>query len=93
MAYGPPVVSTDCEAGPRELLCAGENVVVVPVADAAALARGLLQAIHVGEAPGAMASQGRHDASAFALERILADWNTCWRREHPLTGGSPDRGP
>lgn len=83
MAFGLPIVSTDCETGPRELLRAGDNAVVVPVDDADALARGLLQAMRGGELPTAMASHGRQGASAYALEKIIADWDALLARESP----------
>jgi len=92
MAFGLPIVSTDCETGPRELLRAGENAVVVPVEDANALALGLLQAIRGGEMPTAMASHCRQDASKYALEKIISDWDTLLAGGSPLSGGSPDSG-
>ncbi|TPQ39676.1 glycosyltransferase family 4 protein [Cupriavidus pinatubonensis] len=92
MAFGLPIVSTDCETGPRELLRTGDNAVVVPVEDANALARGLLQAMQGGELPTAMASHGRQDASAYGLEKIIEDWGTLLARKSPSTSGSTDSG-
>lgn len=41
LAHGLPVVSTDCDHGPREILNGGQFGLLVPVGDAAALAEGM----------------------------------------------------
>ena len=41
MAVGTPVVATDCESGPREILAGGRYGILTPVGDAGALAAGL----------------------------------------------------
>ncbi len=45
MAFGTPVVSTDCKSGPAEILCNGRYGHLVPVGDAPALARALEEAV------------------------------------------------
>ena len=45
LAAGVPVVSTDCESGPREILEDGELGRLVPVGDPEALARAILQSL------------------------------------------------
>lgn len=45
LACGCPVVSTDCPSGPAEILAAGRYGRLVPVADDAAMARGILEAL------------------------------------------------
>jgi glycosyltransferase involved in cell wall biosynthesis len=49
LACGPPVVSTDCESGPAEILDHGTHGCLVPVGDDEAMARAILSAI---ESPG-----------------------------------------
>jgi glycosyltransferase involved in cell wall biosynthesis len=45
MALGVPIVSTDCDAGPREVLAGGRCGVLVPVDDSEALARGIVEVL------------------------------------------------
>ncbi len=90
MAFGLPVVSTNCETGPRELLRSGENALVVPVGDANALAQGLIQAMRGGKLPTAIGTHGRQVASAYALDMIIADWDTLLAGESLPAGGNLD---
>ena len=46
MAYGLPVVSTDCKSGPREILDNGRYGVLTPVGDADALAQAMAQSLN-----------------------------------------------
>jgi glycosyltransferase involved in cell wall biosynthesis len=45
LATGTPVVATDCESGPREILADGRFGELVPVGDHAALAAAILRAL------------------------------------------------
>ena len=53
LAVGTPVVSTDCESGPAEILDHGKYGELVPVKDTQALAKGILKVLQEGgkEAP------------------------------------------
>lgn len=46
LACGCPVVSTDCQSGPRDILDDGRYGLLVPVGDAAQLAHAIVQALH-----------------------------------------------
>ncbi|MCA9494674.1 MAG: glycosyltransferase [Myxococcales bacterium] len=70
LAAGCPVVSTDCPHGPDEILEHGAWGRLVPVGDADALARGIVQAIDEGrDAVGDDARRGR--ASRFTVDAAV----------------------
>ncbi|WER45171.1 glycosyltransferase family 4 protein [Cupriavidus sp. WKF15] len=93
MAFGLPIVSTACETGPRELLEAGENAVVVTVDDRGALAEGLLRVIRGGDNIQGMAATGRRTVRKYALPNIVRNWDgllssRVWPRQVDIN--SPD---
>ncbi|CAG9187239.1 glycosyltransferase family 4 protein [Cupriavidus pinatubonensis] len=75
MAFGLPIVSTDCETGPRELLEAGENAVVVPTENPEALANGLLLVIQQPDEAAELGMASRRSAAGFETATIVAIWN------------------
>ncbi|MNT74343.1 Glycosyltransferase Gtf1 [compost metagenome] len=75
MAFGLPIISTDCETGPRELLTPGQDALVVAADDADALAKALLAVIRQPELASRLGASGRHKASHFTLERLALQWD------------------
>lgn len=67
LATGTPVVATDCESGPREILADGRFGELVPVGDHAALAEAILRTLE--RSPDAALLRGR--AEAFRVEPIV----------------------
>jgi glycosyltransferase involved in cell wall biosynthesis len=67
MACGCPVVSTDCQSGPAEILAGGRYGPLVPVGDASALARAILALL--AEPPPSEGLKAR--ASDFDVESAL----------------------
>ncbi|HEU5024040.1 MAG TPA: glycosyltransferase family 4 protein [Spirillospora sp.] len=79
-ACGVPVVGFDCPRGPREIITAGRDGLLVPPEDTDALAGALTRLIDDGElrrmlAAGALASSERHRVGNVAdrWDRMLAD--------------------
>ena len=70
MACGTPVVSTDCPAGPAEILDGGKYGRLVPVGDAQALAEAILATL----AAPPPADVLRRRAQDFSLEKIGAQY-------------------
>jgi glycosyltransferase involved in cell wall biosynthesis len=66
MACGTPVVSTDCPAGPREILEDGRWGQLVPVGDASALAGAIAAVLDAPQAPDV-----RKRAAEFSEERAV----------------------
>lgn len=74
MAFGLPVVSTDCETGPREILRDGFNALLVPVDDSNALADRMLRLISDDSMQKRLAQGGVVTAQGYAGHSILARW-------------------
>ena len=77
MACGTPVVATDCDFGPREVIAApGRDGFLVPVGDAAALADRALRLLADGRLRDEVAAEARRSAQRFgtraAMERYEA---------------------
>lgn len=74
MAYGLPVIATDCETGPRTFLKNGENALVVPVDDAPVLAAAIMKLAADSQMRNALAKAGRQTARQFAPSEIADRW-------------------
>lgn len=72
LEHGLPIVSTDCEVGPREVLRAGRFGTLVPVGDAAALADGIAAALHEPRDPEPLRARAREFEVGPIAERYLA---------------------
>jgi glycosyltransferase involved in cell wall biosynthesis len=72
MVCGAPVVSTDCVAGPSEILQQGHCGMLVPVANEGALADGLLRLLRDDNLREQYRSRGAQRANDFAAARVAA---------------------
>ena len=70
LAAGTPVVSTDCESGPAEILSAGQYGKLVPVGDVAALAEGISTALL--ERPDR--DRLRRRAALFSVDKVASEY-------------------
>jgi glycosyltransferase involved in cell wall biosynthesis len=75
MSFGLPIVSTDCETGPRELLQDGRDAAIVPVDEPKALAQAITRIINHPEEAAALAESARGKVRAYTPERIARQWN------------------
>lgn len=66
LAVGTPIVSTDCESGPREILEDGKYGILVPVNDPKALAEAMLKSLNESHDKDYL----RQRASAFSVDKI-----------------------
>lgn len=74
MGCGAAVLSTDCPYGPAEIITPGENGWLVPPADAAALADGILHALADPERRRRVAQAGERHARNFSSTAITASY-------------------
>ncbi|MBY4949063.1 glycosyltransferase family 4 protein [Cupriavidus respiraculi] len=74
MAYGLPIVSTQCETGPSDLLAHNANAWLVEVEDAAALADGLAAMMEDADAAARLGARGREFARGFEAAEVVVHW-------------------
>lgn len=85
MAYGLPVVATDCETGPREVLGAEAHGTLVPVDDADALGHAICRTIANPDMTTRMAHDAIDRARHYDANRITDAWLTLLERAE-ITG-------
>ncbi len=71
LACGCPVIATDCPSGPAEILGGGRYGLLVPVADARALAEAITKVLSDPALRQQLAEQGRQRAQDFEARKIV----------------------
>ena len=71
MACGIPVVSTDCDHGPREILEGGKWGRLVPVGDAEAMAEAIMETLRDPMEPGLLVSRASAFSADAAIDRYM----------------------
>ena len=82
LACGTPVVATDCDHGPREVVRDGVDGYLVPVRDSSALAERTLQILRNGALRARLGAAGAEGARRFSIASSMA-------RYHAEIGGAP----
>jgi glycosyltransferase involved in cell wall biosynthesis len=82
LACGTPVVATDCDHGPREVVEPGRDGFLVPVGDAAALAERALAVLEDAALRSRLRASGAARADRFTVRASMA-------RYHEAIGGAP----
>ena len=70
MAAGTPVVSTNCESGPAEILAEGKYGALVPVGDVAAMAKAIIATLQEAHDPKKLLKR----ANDFSLENAVVQY-------------------
>lgn len=79
MAAGVPVVSFDCDVGPREMIRHGVDGVLVPVGDETALAKSMGALMNDARLRAEMAGHGIAVRERYSEERVLALWDEAFK--------------
>jgi glycosyltransferase involved in cell wall biosynthesis len=80
MSAGLPVVSFDCDFGPREIIAAGVSGVLVPAGDVPALSRAIRKLANDEGLRGRLASRGLATVGRFSPNEIGDRWEAMLRR-------------
>lgn len=84
MACGVPIVSSDCETGPREILQDGRCGTLVPVGDAQAMAKAILDVLTDTKKREKYVRNGLKRAQDFREEDALKKWERFINTIEPL---------
>jgi glycosyltransferase involved in cell wall biosynthesis len=79
MAYGLPVISTDCDTGPRDIIKHDLNGLLVEPGDQEALVAGLRQLIESEDLRTRLSDKARAVSTLFAVEHISQQWQAVFR--------------
>jgi len=74
MTCGVPVISTNCQSGPNEIIKNGENGILVPVGDEKALAEAILKVLNNHSLRQKFSEQGRKKAQDFTAEKSIKEY-------------------
>ena len=77
MACGTPVVSTDCDHGPREILEGGKWGRLVPVGDADAMADAIVDTLRYPFSPELLVSRAGAFSADAAIDRYMEVLVSC----------------
>lgn len=74
MAYGNPVVSFDCKAGPKEIISDGKDGFLVPMGDEVLFAERMQCLMRSEKLRMEMGMHAKEDTKRFGLDGILGHW-------------------
>lgn len=78
MACGLPVVSFDCKCGPKDIICDGENGLIVPEGDIAALAAAMGRLMSDEDLRTRMSEAAREVNRTYSEDVIMMQWKKCF---------------
>ena len=74
MALGCACISTDCPAGPREIIQDGENGILIPVGDINSLSLNIERLIKEPKFRRRLGKNAQKVGTIFSIDKILQDW-------------------
>lgn len=74
MTCGVPVVSTNCQSGPNEIIKDGENGILVPIGDEKALAKAILKVLNSHSLRQKFSAEGKKRAQDFTVEKSVKEY-------------------
>jgi glycosyltransferase involved in cell wall biosynthesis len=79
MACGTPVVSTDCQSGPNEIIQDGKNGFLVPVGDEKKLSEAIIKLLRNKEVRNEFSKKGRERAQYFSAAKSVEEFENLFK--------------
>lgn len=76
MECGLPLVSFDCECGPKDVIKDGQNGFLVPLGNISILANRICELIESKNKRSEMGKKSKEMATAYQIDKIMKDWIT-----------------
>ena len=80
MACGVPVISTDCQSGPSEIIENGKNGLLVPVGDENLLAQAIVKLLKNLELRSEFSKEGKKRAQYFSIEKSVKEFEDIFKK-------------
>jgi glycosyltransferase involved in cell wall biosynthesis len=80
MACGVPVVSTDCQSGPNEIIEDGKNGLLVPVGNEKAIAEAIVKLLENPELRKKFSEEGKKRAQYFSVEKSVKEFENIFKK-------------
>jgi glycosyltransferase involved in cell wall biosynthesis len=80
MACGTPVVSTNCQSGPNEIIQNGENGFLVPVGDEKKLAEAIIKLLKDKELRKKFSERGKKHAQYFSIDKSAKEFENLFKK-------------
>ena len=81
MACQTPIISTDCQSGPSEIIINGESGLLIPPGDEKEMANGIVKLLENKQLRDKIAENGMKRVAEFSIEKILPQYEQIFEKK------------